>query len=378
MKKTFLFFLIFFSLNVFSQQRGISYQALIIDPNAEELPGFNNYNTPLVNTSVCLEFILVDENNSIEYSEYHTVTTDEFGMVNLVIGKGGYAGGSSGGWDNVVWSEKSKKLIVNLDTTGNCSGFIEISNQVLNAVPFALYAPGQDGRDGKNAYDLWIEEGNSGTVEDFLNSLKGEKGDQGDSAYDIWISEGNEGSEEDFINSLKGEAGLKSLIKTTVEEPGDNCLKGGVKLEYGLDTNSNGLLEEDEIDATLTNFICDGILIDGTEKGNTPFWDGEKWVVDNNQLFNDGENIIIGSNEIISSSAFTVQSTEKGILIPRLTQEQKEAISNPANGLLVYQTNNTSGFYYFDGSSWTPLKSQNTSAGSSSDANTLIYTVNGF
>ena len=60
MKKTFIFFLIFFSLNVFSQQRGISYQALIIDPNAEELPGFNNYNTPLVNASVCLEFILVD------------------------------------------------------------------------------------------------------------------------------------------------------------------------------------------------------------------------------------------------------------------------------------------------------------------------------
>ena len=259
MKKTFLFFLIFFSLNIFSQQRGISYQALIIDPNAEELPGFNNYNTPLVNASVCLEFILVDENNSIEHSEYHTVTTDEFGMVNLVIGKGSYAGGSSGGWDNVVWSEKSKKLIVNLDTTGNCSGFIEISNQVLNAVPFALYAPGQDGRDGKNAYDLWIEEGNSGTVEDFLNSLKGEKGDQGDSAYDIWISEGNEGTEEDFINSLKGEEGLKSLIKTTIEQAGDNCQNGGIKIETGIDTNGDGVLNDEEINSSQTKYLCNGV-----------------------------------------------------------------------------------------------------------------------
>ena len=61
-----------------------------------------------------------------------------------------------------------------------------------------------------------------------------------------------------------------------------------------------------------------------------------------------------------------------------MTLEQKGAIENPVNGLLVYQTDGTPGFYYFDGSSWTPLKSQNTSAGSSSDANTLIYTVNGF
>lgn len=33
---------------------------------------------------------------------------------------------------------------------------------------------GQDGADGKSAYDIWLEQGNTGTEEDFLNSLKGE------------------------------------------------------------------------------------------------------------------------------------------------------------------------------------------------------------
>lgn len=39
---------------------------------------------------------------------------------------------------------------------------------------------GDTGADGKSAYDVWIEQGNSGTETDFLDSLKGEKGDKGD------------------------------------------------------------------------------------------------------------------------------------------------------------------------------------------------------
>lgn len=39
---------------------------------------------------------------------------------------------------------------------------------------------GGSGSNGKSAYDIWIEQGNSGSEQDFLNSLKGEKGDKGD------------------------------------------------------------------------------------------------------------------------------------------------------------------------------------------------------
>ena len=412
MKKLVLFFCLIISLSSYSQRTGISYQALIIKPDGEQLPGFNNQNAPLVNTAICLEFIIVDHNNSIEYSEYQSVTTDKYGMVNLTIGTGNFAGGSSGGWDNIIWSENSKKLRVRLDVSGNCSGFTEISNQDLTSVPFALFAPGQEGRDGESAYEIWISEGNSGTVQQFLESLKGDKGDDGlsayqvwkelgnseteqdfidslkgndgKSAYQIWLDAGNTGTEEEFLASLKGEDGaggadsINTLVKTSLEAAGTNCTTGGVKIEYGLDSNSDGTLSDDEIDATLTSYICNGLVNNGNEKGNTPYWDGEKWVVNSSQLYNDGSSVMVGTNTVVESSAFTVQSTSKGFLVPRMSAEQKNAIQGPVNGLLVYQTDGTAGFYYYDGSSWLPLKSQNTASGTGSDTNTLIYTTDGF
>ncbi len=39
-----------------------------------------------------------------------------------------------------------------------------------------------------------------------------------------------------------------------------------------------------------------------------------------------------------SSSMLDVKSAEKGLLAPRMTQAQISAISNPANGLLVFCT----------------------------------------
>lgn len=53
-----------------------------------------------------------------------------------------------------------------------------------------------------------------------------------------------------------------------------------------------------------------------------------------------------------NSAILDVSSNDKGVLIPRLTQAQRIGITGPANGLLVYQTDNTEGFWYFDGTQW--------------------------
>lgn len=53
-----------------------------------------------------------------------------------------------------------------------------------------------------------------------------------------------------------------------------------------------------------------------------------------------------------SSSVLDIKSTSKGLLIPRLTNAERNAIASPANGLMVYQTDGTSGFYYFNGTAW--------------------------
>ena len=53
----------------------------------------------------------------------------------------------------------------------------------------------------KDLYQLWLEAGNEGTLDDFLLTFKG---DQGDSNYQLWLDAGNEGTLEDFFATLHG------------------------------------------------------------------------------------------------------------------------------------------------------------------------------
>jgi len=65
-----------------------------------------------------------------------------------------------------------------------------------------------------------------------------------------------------------------------------------------------------------------------------------------------------------NSAILDVKSTDKGVLIPRMTEAQRNLIATPATGLLIYQTDGTSGFYFYNGTAWTSL-----SAGGSSGWN---------
>ena len=60
----------------------------------------------------------------------------------------------------------------------------------------------------------------------------------------------------------------------------------------------------------------------------------------------------IGTTTPDASSILDLVATDKGLLVPRMTQAQRSAITTPATGLLVYQTDGSSGFYYYDGSGW--------------------------
>lgn len=68
-------------------------------------------------------------------------------------------------------------------------------------------------KDGKSAYEIWLEAGNTGTVEDFLQSLVGPAGK---SAYEIWLALGHEGNLQDFINYLIGPEG-KSAYEVWID-----------------------------------------------------------------------------------------------------------------------------------------------------------------
>lgn len=59
-----------------------------------------------------------------------------------------------------------------------------------------------------------------------------------------------------------------------------------------------------------------------------------------------------------SSALLDVQSTDKGILIPRMTSIQRTAITNLAKGLLVFD-NTSSSFWFYNGTAWEELKGGN-------------------
>ena len=140
MKKITLLLLLLVSSVLYSQQNGITYQAIILNPDGVKTPNASNANTPLVNKKICLQFTIVDAASKTEYQETINTTTDGFGMVNTIIGSGNQSAGYALSFMDIFWSTDKKSLKVALDINGKCTNFIEISSQTFTSVPSAFSA----------------------------------------------------------------------------------------------------------------------------------------------------------------------------------------------------------------------------------------------
>lgn len=136
---------------------------------------------------------------------------------------------------------------ISVEGTGNVWFTEDQANKrrLLN-VSFPPAGKGDPGDPGKSAYELWLEQGNIGTEQEFLDYLKGidgkdgkdglpgkdgEAGPKGESAYQTWIAAGNTGTEEDFLNSIKGKSAYQIWLEagnTGTEEDFFNAIKGAV------------------------------------------------------------------------------------------------------------------------------------------------------
>lgn len=91
----------------------------------------------------------------------------------------------------------------------------------------------------------------------------------------------------------------------------------------------------------------------------------------------------IGTSNVDPSARLQVDATNRGFLPPRMTSTLRGQITNPAIGLVVYQTDQVSGFYYYTGTEWKQLANVTSTAGSISSldyANAKLepttYTIN--
>jgi len=73
------------------------------------------------------------------------------------------------------------------------------------------------GKNGKSAYELWLDNGYDGSVSEFIKRLDGR------SAYQVWLDAGHTGSEADFLISLigkQGPPGTQFKVRTKAEFEG--------------------------------------------------------------------------------------------------------------------------------------------------------------
>ena len=135
MRKLLTLILFIFCINIkgYSQTDGINYQAVIIDPDPEEIPGIDVTGNILPNKEIKVRFSISDVSGNLDFQEIHTTSTDEYGMINLVIGKGSLV---KGVFNEILWDGSTKNLKVEINLDGTYS---DLSDQELLFVPYAYH-----------------------------------------------------------------------------------------------------------------------------------------------------------------------------------------------------------------------------------------------
>ena len=73
---------------------------------------------------------------------------------------------------------------------------------------------------------------------------------------------------------------------------------------------------------------------------------------------NQNKSTTLGSETNYPSAKLAIDSTNRGFLLPRMTKLQRNAISSPVQGLILFQTDSgNSGIRVFDGTNWLALQS---------------------
>ncbi len=129
-----LILFLFIATGVFAQTDGITYQAVIIGPDALELPGVDSQDNYLPTTDIAIKFsIIAPGSGVVEFTEIQNTTTDEFGRINLIIGAENHDD-----FEKIDWNGDPKSLKVEVDFN-NGDGFVDMSVEKLTYVPYVAH-----------------------------------------------------------------------------------------------------------------------------------------------------------------------------------------------------------------------------------------------
>uniref|UniRef100_UPI004047CC28 hypothetical protein n=1 Tax=Algoriphagus sp. TaxID=1872435 RepID=UPI004047CC28 len=237
-KLIFSFLFLLASTAVWAQvPQQISYQSVIRDGN----------NKVIASSTVGIKISLLQGSatGAAVYVETHSKTTNANGLVSLEIGTGTVLSGS---FASIDWANGPYLVKTETDPTGG-TNYSAPGVFALNSVPYALYAA--NGTPGPKG-----DKGDTGATG--LQGIQGDKGDTG-------------------VTGPTGAAGPQGAAGAT-----------GPQGPIGL-TGPTG-----PAGATGPQGVA-GLLTSGSAAGNTAFWNGSTWVTNTSNIFNNGENIGIGT-----------------------------------------------------------------------------------
>ena len=139
MKKIFLFLLTsVISFSSFAQNlpQGIAYQAVAVKEGPYSVAGENPQAIYWSNKDIKVRFTILDQypNPMDTYQEFHSVTTDDYGVFNLIIGQGTVI---SGDFETIPWELGTAHLRVEIDFD-NDDSYTITSFERFWSVPYAF------------------------------------------------------------------------------------------------------------------------------------------------------------------------------------------------------------------------------------------------
>ena len=252
---------------------------------------------------------------TVQYAETQVVTTNAYGLYTLKIGKGSILAGS---FSAIPWANGNQWLEIEVDVNGG-SNYLPAGASELLTVPYALYAETSGSGGGQGVTGPTGLQGATGSA--------GPAGPQGPAGLD-----GMNGV--NGLNGLNGQPGPTGPTGT----PGNNGI--GIQGATGPTgatgsagpTGPAGFSGVNGTNNTLVKFTS----------GNT---------VGDSQVFDNGTSVGFNTTTPDKSAIVDMSSNNQGVLFPRLTEDERDSIKNPALGLMIINTS-TSCINMWTGSTW--------------------------
>lgn len=176
----------------------------------------------------------------------------------------------------------------------------------------------------------------------------------------IRLSGALQNSRKILINDIGGQVSVNPI---TILPAGSDLVNSGVSVILNVDgCNAKATVaNQNEWSVTGVGVVSSGISGGGTvnriAKFTTPT------AVGDSMLFDNGVGVGLGTVTPHVSAIFDITSTTKGILYPRMTTAQRNAIATPATSLIIFNTSDSQ-FQYYNGASWVSMDNNGIYGGS--------------